>query len=548
MGLLVAMSLTLSELAVTELRHAQSQSSGYGAQLAAESGLAALSVLLHDADLGSGVSSDTVMANLTTTVGTLLASQSGMNGSVTESADIVNVPAIALSGSQSFEATLTLKQDSPMVVELRVTGRDGDAQRVVSMQYDVESGEGGSWPIFAYGIINVGPINVTGDSELYDLDTSYGRADVLTFSSGAGAINVQGSSEIGHAFLTADFDENLVDIGGTSRIGGVAIDYSMGYNKKPVLEDGCSFSQPEVEIPEIDTTQLAQLATSSYEDYRNSWGGIDWNQTFNNVRVPANTNPTFGYNHVINGIVYIEAPNRVIFNCPNINAIIVTESNRNYTIHPTKSRNSENYIEIGGASVMHGLAGAPQTPEFDAVRATNGVGILAPSFEVNMTNSGTMALEGGVIACDKLTVDGDAEGSELGTVIGLADFPMVIANSGRVYIQRSPDAEPPTGFVGGGAASAKLTIKAGSYRGACRMSLPAADNAVERRGFPIRRIVAAALCAALFSAGCTSGPAPPDRDQRAACGGTGDTGLGIGGLLGVSRGGADARHTETRPA
>ena len=199
----------------------------------------------------------------------------------------------------------------------------------------------------------------------------------------------------------------------------------------------------ELDLPEIDTDEFQDQVSdmSAWQQYLSSRiSGLSWS----NIRIPAGTDPTF-LNATLNGVVYVESPNKVTFrstgaNQTTVNAIIVTDTEEG-------GRDNERELKFTGDTVIHGTGGLPDNGEWDVERGYTGTVILAPGFHVKV--SGTMDMTNGVSAARQWTFDGttDVRGSFMGTVIGLDSEDEISILGTANFEFNATDSSVPAGFL-----------------------------------------------------------------------------------------------------
>jgi hypothetical protein len=146
------------------------------------------------------------------------------------------------------------------------------------------------------------------------------------------------------------------------------------------------------EFPTFDPTVYRQYATNTWKSGQ---------KTQSNIIVPAgsgtpNKPVTFNGNDVVQGILYIESPNCVKFNGNfNLMGFIVMET----------SSSTTDYLDFRGNVTMSPL---PSSPQFDALRATSGIAILAPNASVTMSGSADSQVRGSIV-CNTFSFAGSAD-------------------------------------------------------------------------------------------------------------------------------------------
>jgi len=133
----------------------------------------------------------------------------------------------------------------------------------------------------------------------------------------------------------------------------------------------------EPEFPVVDTTQFASYATTTYT------AGMT---TMQNVRIPAGTNPTFGGNVIIQGVLYIESPNVVDFRGnTHMQGFIVFENKNTPAVNVITGTGNYTYGDL------------PSDAKFDPLRAITGISMLAPTAAVTMGGSVDSQVRGNMI-------------------------------------------------------------------------------------------------------------------------------------------------------
>jgi hypothetical protein len=162
------------------------------------------------------------------------------------------------------------------------------------------------------------------------------------------------------------------------------------------------------------------------------------NQTFENIKIAAGTNPTFSGNITINGIVYIESPNTVAFTGnTTIMGLIVADGDIDSPI-------STDQIQFAGNLTSQSVSQLPGDSVFDGLRDQTGTFILAPGFECSFT--GNFSTVNGAIAASGVSFTGNANGTITNSVINYSQEPMSLTGNARLYFDRSASVDNPSGF------------------------------------------------------------------------------------------------------
>jgi hypothetical protein len=132
-------------------------------------------------------------------------------------------------------------------------------------------------------------------------------------------------------------------------------------------------------FPEFVTEPYRAFATSTSL-------GAAGNTTLKNVRIPAGTNPKFTGGATIQGILYIESPNTVEFRGnTQLQGFIVFENKGSTAVNVIDQRGNFSHMPL------------PSGPEYDGLRSTSGLAILAPTTELEISGSVDSSLKGNVI-------------------------------------------------------------------------------------------------------------------------------------------------------
>lgn len=433
MSVLTVLSVSLATQSSLSLVKSENHKEVLQARLSCESGL---EFLLHH--IGTArIRQPSTAADLASLIGEHLGRRLdgtaciGGESVTVQDADVF-IPQIAI-GQQTTNCVITCLSDS----RCRITssGKSGVVTRRASIELTVKTKRSAA---FDYGIASRGPVTISGNARLIGVN-SPSEASVISTTNQPNAISIQGSSYISGDLSVSGADSNII-IQGSPTIGNTS--------DPSLWPQHCHFGATEPDFPLYDTSPLAALATNVIN------GSTDLSKvtTLNNILIKANTNPTFSNKTVINGIVYVESPNKVNFTGQVVvNGMVVTEA-------AAPSQLSSCQISFSGGVEAFGVEVLPDTPEFAAVKQQQGTSVLAPGFGVSF--SGHVSAVNGSIAADQLTFTGTAEGTIKGSVIGLRDLPTSFGGTVDIFVDREGASENPAGFI----PSYKLFPSAQSYR------------------------------------------------------------------------------------
>ena len=347
----------------------------------------------------------------------------------------ITVPAVCPgSAGRSFSAVLSLDANSDL--RMLVTGTCGSVTRKVGVSFALVPGGSG---LFDYGIASKGKISMSGNARVRGANDA-SEANVLTATySDNEAIALSGNCRLDGDISIANPD-GYASLAGNISVGGENL-WSGG------IDDHIHVGIGPVEFPEVDPTVFEPFATNVVTSSTSTGG----NKTFENIRILANTNKTFSGNIDLNGVVYIEKPNRIHFSGNvKITGVIVTEDAGD-DVHDT------NTIKFTGNTTVRPVTDLPKDPQFSRLRQMPGSFLLAPGFGAEFAgNFGTVS---GCMAADRFKFTGNAGGTVKGGVINYGDTEFKLTGNSNITVDRSDSAEEPPGFSIPG----KLLVRPDSY-------------------------------------------------------------------------------------
>lgn len=238
--------------------------------------------------------------------------------------------------------------------------------------------------------------------------------------------------------------------------GGARIDQNFAYSantSSPSITNGATVAGSIIQnatatFPTVDPSPFAVFVPSSTAPLGPKVIGSGSNPgstaVLTNIRVKANSNFSFGNAQVLNGVIYIESPNKVTFGGgAKINGIIVAENGTN----PTDCT-----ITIGNGVVMKPIstlvpANFAASEHIDLLLPLNGALILAEKYAVTL-QGGTQAFDGAMVA-DKFNISNGYTGQIRNGVISLGiGQQFTMTGGGRITFVGGNTAIP--GLTGGG--------------------------------------------------------------------------------------------------
>ncbi|MBL7188701.1 MAG: pilus assembly PilX N-terminal domain-containing protein [Phycisphaerae bacterium] len=322
---------------------------------------------------------------------------------------------------RSFDGQILFDANQPTVMEVRVTGHGGQASRTITTSFDIEPYE---FPIFKYGLATKGPLDFPGNPTITAVNTAW-EADIFVESSGnpiavqvIGNTNFDGEINIGNTAANVDF------------VGAVQI---AGDTGQAAIDNHVAIGMDSPEFPAPDVNRFLQYAIGDVVD---SSTDLSHGITLTNATIEAGTNPVFDGTVTIQGVLFIESPNKVTFGRNvALQGIIVADGDVD---NPDPGTNS---IDILGNFASQPY---PSGIEFDAIRQEEGTSILAPGFHA--TFAGNFSTLEGVVAVSGAHFSGNMNAQIKGTIINYSDSSTVVEGNASMNFDRADSVKVPAGF------------------------------------------------------------------------------------------------------
>jgi hypothetical protein len=314
--------------------------------------------------------------------------------------------------------------DDNTTVTIESTGAFDTARRKAFYNMTVQRGRS---VLMDYGIASKSAIDMSGEGSVVGANSpSEGSIMSATYSTDR-AIRMVGNAHASGALAVVNPDGEVVMHGGATAGGDTRIGVD------------------EPEWPEVDGSVFVPYVTSVYS------GSGAGDMVLSNVRIPANTNPTFSGNVTVLGVMYVESPNKIHFsgNAALVGVIVCEE--------PSVDNLKSNEIKFSGNMSTAGVENLPALPAYDGLRELTGSFLLAPGFSAQFT--GNFSTINGCMAASEFKFTGNAGGRVRGGIINLRDSSFVIAGNAPIIIDRQGMEEHPAGLT----SSYRLVCVSGSY-------------------------------------------------------------------------------------
>lgn len=334
----------------------------------------------------------------------------------------LSIAAVALGSQPDQTFSAVISQPDADTLQVEVTGICGQLSRKIRANFNFATRGSG---VFDYGIASNGPLLMTGQSEIAGVNLAV-ESDVYINAGITG-----NSFEISNKASVAG-NVHIVDPYATVNIGPQA---TVGAESGEAALEHITLGTSAVTFPTPDTGYFAQFATG---DVINSESSLSDYTALNNVTIAANTNPTFSGDMAINGVLFIEQPNKVMFaGQVVIRGVIVGDS----AIGDDSPDNNLTFSGQVQCSDISELTGA----QFDAIKNETGTFLIAPGFSTDF--SGQANVVNGVIAVAGVRFTGQAGGTINGSIINYSTEPVILQGQSALLFNRSGTASGPAGFA-----------------------------------------------------------------------------------------------------
>ncbi len=424
--ILVIVSVIAVGLAATSgvnLQIADNQHWANSAFASAESGLEVSRYWLSQIRISSATPPENYLGAIIAAVDVNLADHGVSNFRVEPDGAIPSVVLNPLPG-YTFQGQWSPSGTAPDVIRITTCGISGLMSRTINVDYRILPYY---FSIFDYGIATKGPLVVAQNANFLSATQAW-EADIYIASDSVVPIDIGMSGTFSGDVLWAN-PAGVASYDSLSASGDFrALDPSQGE------------TPPEFAVPGVE--DFAHYATGPVIDSTTDLSGAS--STWANALIKAGTNPRFGGSVTIQGILYIEAPNKVTFpKSVTLQGMIVANGK------PDLENAAGNEINIGDPldpkTPSNFSSGPyPAGAQFDDIRKEEGACILAPGFKVAFWKNYSSV--NGVIAASGVIFDWNSSSTIKGTIINYSSEPLSIRKNVTMTFDRSGMVKIPAGF------------------------------------------------------------------------------------------------------
>ena len=349
--------------------------------------------------------------------------ENGINIDVSSNSVVLeNFPLNSMLG-ESFTAVVQPEPNNIDMLQVNATGFAGQIDRTIRVNYIYGTR---AHSVFNYGVATKGPLSLIGNIEMSGTNVSVDSSVYIESENVNEALSIIGNSQIAGDVNITNPDAYVTLQGGQAGIGGET--------GQDAIDNHVSIGVPPTEFPVPIPSYFEHYVQSIY-DPNNIL------TEYENVKIPAGTNPSFAGGITFKGIVYIEVPNIVTFTGHvTITGIIVADGELD-------DNSGTNHIDFLGTVDSYPVTDLPlpeDAPQFAGLRDETGTFLMAPGFSVSF--GGDFETLNGSIAANGIEFFGNAGGTIEGSVLNYSNTPMTLAGNSDLFFNRTANGEVPAGF------------------------------------------------------------------------------------------------------
>jgi Tfp pilus assembly protein PilX len=417
LAILSAWAVSICSMSGVNVQLAENQRKVNHARASAESGLDILRFWLDQVSMPGTTAASEKFSNLVTFL------QNNLTANITSNYDgfsLITILPVTLESTAGQTFSAKIIADNPLdaeILQVDVTGTYGTITRTIRVNYNFGPRMN---PLFQYGIATKGPLHLAGNIELGGVNVAVESSVYIESENENEALSIIGNSQIAGDVSITNPDAYVTLQGGQAGIGGET--------GQEAIDNHVSVGDELIGFPVPNPGYFQQYVQND----------IDTNDVvFENIRIPADTNPTFSSGITLKGLVFIEPPNIVTFTGHvNITGIIVGDGD-------VSDDSGTNQILFLGSVTSSPVSDLPLEPQFEQLREEPGTFLLAPGFSVSF--GGNFETLNGVIAANGIEFFGDAGGTINGTAINYSDTAMNLTGNSDLSFN-SGAVEVPAGF------------------------------------------------------------------------------------------------------
>jgi len=416
------LAVATATMSDTSLQSAENQRKADGARACAESGLEIIRFWLGRVAVSGLTPTSQVFSQIANSFQSDLTTNSITNITPTYdgSAHTITIPDVTLDSTTGRSFSAVVGQIDSDTIQADITGRYGSLSKTIRVNYTFTTRANS---VFDFGVATKGPLSLSGNIELDGINVSVESDVYIESESDLLALSIIGNSQIAGDVQIVNPSADVHLQGGQAGIGGETGDAA--------IENHVELGVPPTEFPEPNPTYFKDYATNPFDPN---------GTTFENITIPAGTNPTFAAGATLKGITFIETPNVVNF-AGHVDVIGIIVGDGDF-----QDDSGASSINFGGTVGSLPVTELPlDQPQFDGIRNETGTFLMAPGFNVSF--GGNFDVVNGAIAANGIEFHGNAGGEIHGSILNYGNVPMTLSGNSDLLFNRTEAGQVPAGFV-----------------------------------------------------------------------------------------------------
>lgn len=272
--------------------------------------------------------------------------------------------------------------------------------------------------VFEYCIATKGPLSLMGNIELGGCSVSVEGSVYIESENSDEALSIIGNSQIAGDVKITNPDGVVTLQGGQAMIGGET--------GPDAIDNHVVIGVPPIEFPVPNPNYFERYVQNTFDPLVDD---TSVEATYENIRIPAGTNPVFSGNITLRGVVYIETPNNVTFTgSVEITGIFVGDGD-------VDDHSGTNTIEFLGNVDSYPVTDLGDEPQFVDLKEETGIFLMVPGFKTSF--GGTFGTLNGAIASNGIEFFGNAGGTIAGSVLNYSDTPIILSPGSNLVLYSS---------------------------------------------------------------------------------------------------------------
>jgi Tfp pilus assembly protein PilX len=418
-----ALTFSTATLSGTNMQLAENQLKADSARACAESGLEVVRFWLNRVSISDNIEPGQRLNQIANSIQNDLSANNITNITYNYDGATINIPNVIINSALNKYFSATISQIDNDTLQIDVTGTYDSITRTIRVYYNY--GTRGN-ALFDFGIASKGPLSLSGNIELEGVNESAESNAYIESESSILALSITGNSKIaGNVKIVNPL--STVDLqGGNAGIGGET--------GQEAIENHVEFGVLPAGFPEPNPKQFESYAVNIVDSNTDTSSDA----TFENIKILAETNPTFSGHVTIKGIVFIKTPNIVTFTgTADITGIIAGDGD-------WTDDSATNQINFLGNVESFPVNELPLEENFVEIRNETGTFIIAPGFSVSFGGSFTTLC--GAIAANGIKFHGRAGGIINGSIINYSNEQMCLSGNNDLYFNPPCIENAPAGF------------------------------------------------------------------------------------------------------